>query len=144
MTAVVYFPFFNMKPSGPTTVLPSITKGSEVTRASNQDILALTCEQAIYKIVVDITFKQPELLTNIIAILGGMHFLMDFISCIGTLMAESGIKEKRLCQFHLDLLKNCYREKIPSYCLSFANAHIGASGPVFLRENPHQSSMQEL
>ena len=114
MTAVVYFPFFNMKPSGPATVLSSITKGSNVTRASNQYILALTCEQAIYKIVVDITFKQTELLTNIITILGGMHFLMDFVSCIGTLMAESGIKENKLCQFHLDLLKSCYREKIPS------------------------------
>ena len=75
------------------TVPTSITRGFEVTRDSNQDILVLTCDQQIYKIVVDITFHQPELLTGIVVILGGMHFLMDFVGCVGTLMADSDLKD---------------------------------------------------
>ena len=74
-------------------MLTSITRGFEVTRDSNQGILVLTCDQQIYKIVVDITFHQPELLTGIVVILGGMHFLMDCVGCVGTLMADSGLKD---------------------------------------------------
>ena len=92
-SAVAYLPLINMKASDPNTVLTSITRGFEVTRDSNQDTLILACDQQIYKIVVDITFHQPELLTGIVVILGGMHFLMDFVSCIGTLVADSGLKE---------------------------------------------------
>ncbi|KAG0725731.1 putative RNA-directed DNA polymerase from transposon BS [Chionoecetes opilio] len=44
-TAVVYLPLINMKPGDSTTVLASITRGFEVTRASNQDILVLTCDR---------------------------------------------------------------------------------------------------
>ena len=54
-SAVAYLPLINMKASDPNTVLTSITRGFEVTRDSNQDTLILTCDQQIYKIVVDIT-----------------------------------------------------------------------------------------
>ena len=89
----VYLPLIDMKPSDPTTVLTSITKGFEVTRNSNQVILVLICDQAIYKIVVDIASHQPVLLTTIVPILGGMNFIMDFVSSIGTLMEDSDLKE---------------------------------------------------
>ena len=92
-SARVYLPLINMKASDPNTVLTSISRGSEVSRDSHQNILVLICDQQIYKIVVDITFHQPDLLTNIVAILCGMHFLMDFVACVRTLMADSGLKE---------------------------------------------------
>ena len=92
-SAVVYLPLINKKASDPNTVLTSITRGLQITCDSNQDVMVLTCDQQIYKIVVDITFHQPELLTGAVAILGGMHFLMDFVGSIGTLMADSGLKD---------------------------------------------------
>jgi len=46
--------------------ITATTKGFEVRRNSNQDILVLTCDQAIYKILVDIAFHQPVLLTTIV------------------------------------------------------------------------------
>ena len=64
-TAVAFLPLINLKASDPNTVLISITRGFEVTRDSNQDIIFLTCDQQIYKIVGDIAFHQPELLTCI-------------------------------------------------------------------------------
>ena len=92
-SVVSYLPLLNMKPTDRTTVLTSITKGFEVTRDSNQDILVITADAAIYKIIVDISFYQPDLLGNMVALLGGMHLLMDFVACIGTLTADCGLKE---------------------------------------------------
>ncbi|KAG0716279.1 hypothetical protein GWK47_010093 [Chionoecetes opilio] len=92
-TVVSYLPLLNMKPTDRTTVLTSITRGFEVTQNSNQDILVITADAAIYKIIVDISFQQPDLLDNMVALLGGMHLLMDFVACIGTLTADCGLKE---------------------------------------------------
>ena len=103
----------------------------------------LTCDQAIYKIVVDITFNQPELLTNIVAILGGMDFLMDFVRCIGTLMAESGIKEILSTSFG-SVEKMLQGKKYPHNVRASRMLTEELLQPVFLRENLHQSSMQEL
>ena len=142
-SAVVYIPLINMRPGDPTTVLTSITKGFEVTRASNQDIMVLTCDQAIYKIVVDITFHQPEMLTNIVAILGGMHFLMDFVSCIGTLMAESGIKEILSTAFG-SVEKMLQGKKYPHNVRALRLLTEELLRPVFMKDNLHISSMDEL
>ena len=76
------------------------------------------------KIVVDITLNQPELLTNIVAILGGMHFLMEFAASAHSWLR---VPSRRFFQLHLDLLKRCYREKIPAECSSLANAQRRAS-----------------
>lgn len=54
--------------------------------------MVLTCDQQLYKIVVDINFYTPALLNQVVAVLGGMHFLMDFVGCVGSLMAENGTK----------------------------------------------------
>ena len=92
-SAYSYQPLINMKPTDPTTVLTSITRGIELTRDANQNILVITADAAIYKIIVDISFQQPDLLGSTVALLGGMHLLMDFVSCIGTLMTDCGLKE---------------------------------------------------
>ena len=55
-SVIAYLPLLNMKPTDRTTVLTSINKGFEVTRNSNQDILVITADAAIYKIIVDISF----------------------------------------------------------------------------------------
>ena len=51
----------------------------------------MTADQRIYKVIVDILFATPDLRTKMIPILGFMYFLMDFVSCICTLMADSGL-----------------------------------------------------
>ena len=132
-----------MKPGDPTTVLTSITRGFEVTRASNQDVLVLTCDQAIYKIVVDITFHQPDLLTNIVAILGGMHFLMDFVSCIGTLMADSGLKEILMTSFG-SVEKMLQGKKYPQNVRALRLLTEELLRPVFEKENQHLTNMDDL
>jgi hypothetical protein len=141
-TAVVYLPLINMKPGDPTTVLTSITRGFEVTRASNQDILVLTCDQAIYKIVVDITFHQPDLLTNIVAILGGMHFLMDIVSCVGTLMADSGLKDTMMTSFG-SVEKMLQGKKYPQNVRALSLLTEELLRPAF-EKNPLLTNMDDL
>ena len=141
-SAVVYLPLINMKAADPTTVLTSITKGFEVTQALNQDILVLTCDQQIYKIVVDITFNQPELLTNTVAILGGMHFLMDFVGSVGTLMADSGLKE--ILSTFGSVEKMLQGKKFPQNVRALRLLIEELLRPVFETANHSINSMDEL
>ena len=124
-------------------MLTSITRGFEVTRDSNQGILVLICDQQIYKIVVDITFHQLELLTGIVVILGGMHFLMDFVCCVGTLMADSGLKDimaTTFCSFDKMLQSETYPQNIRALRLLTEEL----LRPVFENENARLTSMCDL
>ena len=56
----------------------------------------MTADMQINKIIVNIIFTTPDLRTKFIPILSFMHFLVDFVSCVGTLMSGSGLKSK-LC-----------------------------------------------
>ena len=91
-SAVRYLPLINMTPSDPDCINTAMAHGFKITKDSNQNIMVMTCDQQLYKIVVDITFHTPALLTQVVAVLGGMHFLMDFVGCIGSLVAENGTK----------------------------------------------------
>ena len=92
-SAYSYQPLINMKPSDPTTVFTSNNRGFELTQDANQNILLITADAAIYKIIVYISFQQPDLHSNMVALLGGMYLLMDFVPCIGTFMTDCGRKK---------------------------------------------------
>ena len=134
---------FRLKTSDPNTVLTSITRGFEVTHDSNQDILVLTCDQQIYKTVVDITFHQPELLKGIVVILGGMHFLMDFVGCVGTLMADSGLKKIMSTTFG-SVEKMLQDKTYPQNIRALRLLTEELLRPVFEKENTRLTSMGDL
>ena len=90
-SAVRYMPLLYMKPADPDTVNTAIVNGLRIVQELNQEYLVITADQQIYKVIVDILFATPDLITKMMPILGFMHFLMDFVSCIGTLMADSGL-----------------------------------------------------
>jgi hypothetical protein len=142
-SAVVYLPLINMKPGDPTTVLTSITRGLEVTRLASQDMLILTCDQAIYKIVVDISFHQQELLTSVVPILGGMHFIMDFVGCVGTLMADSGLHEILAASFG-SVNKMLQGKKYPQNVRALRLLTEELLRPVFEREGHRLANMDDL
>jgi len=53
----------------------------------------LTCDQQLYRVVLDVTWTYPERFPDVVLRLGGMHALMSFISSVGTLMSETGLAE---------------------------------------------------
>ena len=64
-----------------------------MTNTAGQKHTILTCDQQLYKIMVDITWVYPDVFPDFIPRLGGMHLFMSFIRSIGNLMANSGLEE---------------------------------------------------
>ena len=91
-SAVYYMPLLNRKPADPDTVNTVIVKGLSIIEGANQDYLVMTADMQIYKIIVNIIFATPGLRIKVIPILGFMHFFMDFVFCVGTLISGSSLK----------------------------------------------------
>ena len=92
-TVMAYSPLLNMKPADPDTVLTAMIGAERILKNTGQDICVLTCDQQLYKVAVDITWAYPEHFNNFFIRLGGMHFIMNLIGCVGPLMAETDIME---------------------------------------------------
>ena len=96
-TISMYLPLIDAKPADKSTILTAMIKATELTETTGQSFTVFTCDQQLYKLLVQIKWAHLEKFTNFIPRLGGMHFLMAFISSIGTLMFNIGLD---------DLLKN--------------------------------------
>jgi len=92
-TMAVYTLLIDLKPSDHTTIYTAMVEAKRMTNATGQKHTILTCDQQLYKVMVDIMWVHSEVFPNFIPRLGGMHLLMSFIGCIGTLMANSGLEE---------------------------------------------------
>ena len=73
--------------------MTAAVKTMQLTEQTGQEYTLMTCDQQLYKILVDIKWAFPEKFKNLIPRLGGMHFLMSFIGCYDTLMTNSGQSE---------------------------------------------------
>ncbi|KAG0723664.1 hypothetical protein GWK47_005447 [Chionoecetes opilio] len=47
----------------------------------------------LYRVMINVTWVYPVLFKNFVPRLGGMHMLMSFSACVGTLMAKTGLEE---------------------------------------------------
>ena len=89
----VYTPLINLTPSDPTTIMTAMIEAKRITNTTGQKHTIFTCDQQLYKLLVDIKWVYPEIFPTFIPRLGGMHLLISFISCIGTLLVNSGLEE---------------------------------------------------
>ena len=55
--------------------------------------MVFTADQQLYRVAVNVMWENQVLYGNIYLRLGGMHLLMSYVGCIGSLMAGSGIVE---------------------------------------------------
>ena len=92
-TLTVYTPLIDQKPSDHTTIFTAMVETRRITNETGQKHTILTCDQQLYKIMVDILWVYPDEFPNFIPRLGGMHLLMSFVGCIGTLMTNTGLEE---------------------------------------------------
>ena len=92
-TMAVYTPLVDLTPSDPTTIMTVMIETKRITNTTGQKHTIFTCDQQLYKFLVDIKWLYPEIFPNFIARLGRMHLLMSFIGCTGTPMANIGLKE---------------------------------------------------
>ena len=61
--------------------------------SAGQGYTVFTNDQQVFKITTQMTWSEPDIWENFYPILGGMHMLMSFVGCIGTLMANTGLSE---------------------------------------------------
>ena len=52
-----------------------------------------TADQQLYRLAVEVLWVHPERFRNFHVRLGGMHTLMSFVGCVGTLMSCSGLED---------------------------------------------------
>ena len=88
-----------MKPSDPDTMFTAMVEAERLVLSTGQNIVMFTCDQQLYKVAVNITWAYPDQFQNFVLRLGGMHFIMNFIGCVGTLMADTGLSKVMECAF---------------------------------------------
>ena len=91
-TKAVYTPLIDMTPSDPDT-MTAMMEAARLTNDTGQSFTIFTADQQLYRVIVDITWVYPDLFTQFIPRLGGMHLLMSFVGSVGTLMANTGLEE---------------------------------------------------
>ena len=89
----VYTPLTDLTPSDPTTIMTVMIEAKIITNTTGQKHTIFTCDQQLYKLLVKIKWVYPEIFPTFSPRLGGMHLLISFIGCIGTLLANSGLEE---------------------------------------------------
>ena len=77
----------------PSTILTAVKEAIALTKETGQEFTIITIDQQLYKILIDLLWVSPLLQKKVIARLGGMHFLMSFIGCIGNLLTNTGLVE---------------------------------------------------
>ena len=66
-------------------------KARSITYAAGQEYVVFAADQQLFKVAAHIIWENPQNYGDIILRLGGMHFIMNIIGCIGTLALDSGL-----------------------------------------------------
>ena len=92
-TSIVYLSLIDKAPSDPATIMSAMLKARAVTETTGQEYVVFTADQQLYRVSVHVMWENQVIFGNIYLRLGGMHLLMSYVGCIGSLMAGSGIVE---------------------------------------------------
>ena len=92
-TRVVYLPLINRPPADPQTMYTCLLKTKKLTEATGQAYAVITADQQLYRVALHIQWYDPATFQNVHLRLGGMHLLMSYVGCVGTLMDNSGLCE---------------------------------------------------
>ena len=58
---------------------------------AGQSVSVYTCDQQLYRVALDIVWTNPQRWASFYPRIGGMHWLMSFVGCVGKLMSGSGL-----------------------------------------------------
>ena len=92
-TTIAYMPLIDMSPSDPTTIKTAMIQAKKISSSNGQEFLVFTCDQQLYRVSLQVLWDDPILSKTIFVRLGGMHFLMSYVGCVGALMKDSGLAE---------------------------------------------------
>ncbi|MES9884700.1 MAG: hypothetical protein ABW185_27970 [Sedimenticola sp.] len=92
-TRYLYGPLIDSTPSHPDTVLTSLLYIEEFMKSHGQLYVHLVADLQLFKVAMQIKWSNPTRWKYLLVRPGGMHTLMSFIGCIGTLMKGTGLEE---------------------------------------------------
>lgn len=89
-TKIVYLPLID-KPPADAATMSAMVKAQQISEAAGQIYTILTLDQQLYRVALNVRWENKARFHNFYLRLGGMHLLMSYCGCIGTLMADTGI-----------------------------------------------------
>ena len=92
-TVISYGPFFPQSPTNPDVVEQSVQYCMDVSRKQGQEFTIITCDQAIYEVVLGLQKKNLQKYAKLILRMGGFHLAQNFLGAIGHLMQATGIED---------------------------------------------------
>ena len=92
-TVISYGPFFPESPTNPDVVERSVQYCIDVSTKQGQEFTIITCDQAIYEVVLGLQKKNPKKYAKLILRMGGFHIAQNFLGAIGHLMKATGIED---------------------------------------------------
>ena len=92
-TKIVYLPLIDRPPANSATMMTGLLRAQEVSSNAGQEFVVFTADQQLYRVALHVICENQARFSNIYLRLGGMHLLMSYSGCVGTLMADTGIVE---------------------------------------------------
>ena len=92
-THFVFGPLIDSPPAHPDTVLTTLVFINEFMEQHKLPYIHLSADMQLFKVILQIKWSYPNRWKHLVVRPGGMHTLMSFIGCIGTLMSGSGLEE---------------------------------------------------
>ena len=89
-----------------------MTEVASITHEAGKSVTVFTADQQLYRVALDILWTYETQFTNFVPRIGGMHWVMSFVGCIGVLMKNSGLLSWLKSAF-LWSKEDAYREKVP-------------------------------
>jgi len=92
-TKYVFGPLIDATPSHPDTILTTLMLIEKFVHEHGHKYLHVAADMQLYRVTMMIKWSDPLRWKQLIVRPGGMHTVMSFIGCIGTLMQGSGLEE---------------------------------------------------
>ena len=94
-TKIFFPPLINRSPKDPATIYTAMKNSMHCAKETGQTFAVLSADQDIYKVVISILWAYPDEFNekNFIPRIGGLHWIMSFIGCIGSLMKNTGLED---------------------------------------------------
>ena len=140
-TKIVYMPMIDLPPADPSTMLTALVNAQKISLDVGQRYVVFTCDQQLYRIALQVMWDNPGKFDNVLLRLGGMHLLMSFVGCVGSLMSDSGIEDILSSTFGA-VSKMLSGKKYPQNVRALRLLTEELLRPVFLENN--LTSMEDL
>ena len=88
---VVFTAHLDRTPSDPSTMLTVMAEAARITHETGLPVTVFTADQQLYRAALDILWTYEIQFTYFLNRIGGMHWVMSFVGCIGVLMKNSGL-----------------------------------------------------